>query len=145
VATVTIDSRGKRQIQFQDGNRKRHTIYLGDMTAKQAAEVCTRVGQLNSACIAGVAPHENTAGWLRDLPPALYDKLAKHGLCAGRDADKVVTLGVFLRGCLADKSHAADGTKKKALSTFNCNGFGDGSWRSVDWVIGSRDGDADVR
>jgi hypothetical protein len=32
-----------------------------------------------------------------------------------------------------------------ALSTFNCNGFGDGSWRSVDWVIGSRDGDADVR
>jgi hypothetical protein len=33
----------------------------------------------------------------------------------------------------------------QALSTFNCNGFGDGSWRSVDWVIGSRDGDADVR
>jgi len=32
-----------------------------------------------------------------------------------------------------------------ALSTFNCNAFVGGSWRSVDWVIGSRDGDADVR
>jgi len=109
-----------RQVKFIDGHDRQHTIYLGDMDDKQAREICTRVEQLNSAARVGGTLPENAAGWLRNLPPALYDKLAKHGLCPPRDAGKVVTLGEYTKQYKASRTDVKESTHSTYDQAIRC-------------------------
>ena len=67
MASVINRPGGHRWIQFVDADGKRQTIRLGEMSAKSAAKVCTRVKELLAVKMTGDTMERDLAGWLADV------------------------------------------------------------------------------
>jgi len=78
------ENRELRPIQFMDGTATRRSIYLGGVPKKVAQSWVVRVEEIVACGLTGVAWDTDLAAWVRDLPDAAHDKLAKAGLTEPR-------------------------------------------------------------
>jgi len=112
MASVSFSkSSGKRTIQFVDGNRRRRTVRLGNVTEEYADKIKTEVEQLNSCAISGKAWNNETAKFVRLLEPTLYDKLALVDLLPPRPRNGQTTLGQWLKILFELRSDVKPSTK----------------------------------
>src|SRR5688500_8037393 len=97
---------------FTGGDKQRKTITLGQVPAKVAEQVCTRVEYLLAAKLSSVPVDPDTARWIGSIDDALADKLANVGLIEPR-ASKAApeTLGKFLDGYLALRTDVKQTTR----------------------------------
>ncbi len=70
-----------RWIQYTDSDGKRQTLRLGQVTKKNAEEVCRRVERLIAAKTSGDSLDASTAGWLATLEGSIRDRMVTLGLC----------------------------------------------------------------
>ncbi|NRA58581.1 MAG: hypothetical protein HRU13_10765, partial [Phycisphaerales bacterium] len=97
MASIAHDRKNNtRRILFVDGDRKRKTIRLGKMSAKDATTVRNHVEALLAAKLAGSSVARTSALWLADLGDVLHDRVARAGLCEPRTAPGTRTLGGLL-------------------------------------------------
>ena len=98
--------RDKRQssiydLQFVGLDKKRKTIRLGRVTAKQAETIKARVEQIIEAKQTGSRLDSHVAEWLGGLPRETHAKLVQYGLADGRA--NAVLLGEFLDNFIASR------------------------------------------
>ena len=93
-----------RWVQFYDGEGKRQTIRLGQVTKKNAEEVCRRVEALIAAKTSGDSLDASTAGWVRNLEGKIRDRLAKLGLVD--PTAKRLSLGEWWDLFIAKQAHS---------------------------------------
>jgi len=110
MASVSCDKAGRRTVQFVGSDGKRRTIRLGQVSKKAAETVRGHVEQLSSVKIIPetVIP-DKTARWVRDLEPALANKLVKVGLIQRR---KVATLQAFITQYIASRVDVKPATRE---------------------------------
>ena len=95
MASVSTDSNGNRRIQFTGLDRRRRTLYLGDVSARGADDIKRVVESILEAAAVGA-----------DLPDVTFDKLAAVGLVnprQKRDAARV-TVAAFAQQYVARRS-----------------------------------------
>ena len=97
-----------RWVQFYDGEGKRQTIRLGQVTKKNAEEVCRRVEALIAAKTSGDSLDASTAGWVRNLEGKIRDRLAKLDLVEPKL--RKIALGDFLDDYIEGRSDVGSGT-----------------------------------
>jgi integrase len=86
MASSSRDKDGSKRVQFIDRDGKRRTVRLGvDVPQKAVDDVCRRVAALNAAAITGTPIDGELARWVRNLPDAMHDKLARVGLVPSRE------------------------------------------------------------
>jgi integrase len=120
MASLSNDKGGKRRILFVDANRERRQIRLGKMSKENATTIKLRVERLVAAQVAGHVVDGDTAAWLSELPPVLYDKIAATSLVPERAEKKSVTLEEFLDSYIAMRSDVKSGTKLVYGHTRRC-------------------------
>lgn len=113
------------------GDRKRQSIrltkILGKVNLKLANEIKAKVESLNAAAISRQSWDRETADWVGNIEPKLYDRLAEVGLVPKRAARERATLGPFLESYIDGRSDVKGGTAvvyghaKRCLAAF----FGD--------------------
>lgn len=113
MASITREPNGRRTIQFVSANGRRKSIRLGKVTQKVAEAIQTKVESLAGALLSHTTPDDETTKWLREIPDALAEKLAKVGLIAARTS-AARTLGGFVDGYLESR------TDFKATTWRNC-------------------------
>lgn len=105
MASVTTRANGSRLVIFTGGDKQRKTITLGQVPAKIAEQICTRVEYILAAKLSGVAVDPDTARWLGSIDDTLADKLARVDLIEPRAPKAAAeTLGAFLDGYLASRT-----------------------------------------
>lgn len=112
MASITRGSNGRKTIQFVAFNGKRKSIRLGKATLKLAEEVKTRVENLNSAALAGMAVDRETADWVGKTGDALHDKLAAVGLVPARVEKSRRGLADFLDGYIISRVDVKPNTRR---------------------------------
>ena len=112
MASIARDKNGNRRIQFIGPNGKRPTIRLGKVSQRAAEAVKFRVEQLLASKLTGHAIEADTARWLRDLEPAMADKLARVGLIPSRMPQPMTTLGSFLNDFTTRRIDVKPATKE---------------------------------
>lgn len=102
MASLHMDSRGARIVQFVDRDRRRRTLRLGKIAHKSAEAIRLRVEKLNAASIIGEPPDDETSRWVANKAgQTLVDKLAALGLIAKRAN---ALLAPFLDGFIAERT-----------------------------------------
>ena len=71
-------------VQWADESGKRMTLPLGRMDKRSAETVRLHVTRIVSSRLANSLPPDDTLRWLRNLPDALYGKMAEKGLTKQR-------------------------------------------------------------
>lgn len=94
MASISRDPNGKKRIQFTDGD-KRPTIRLGKVSVKNAESFKLRIEAILSARTTGTPWDAELSAWVRDLPDAMHERLAKVELVEPRAA-VAKTLGELL-------------------------------------------------
>jgi hypothetical protein len=74
-----------KRVQFSSATGKRVTIYLGDVTQKQAQAVATKIEALVATQVTGHAPDMEVSKWIEGLDERLMGKLVNVGLLASRE------------------------------------------------------------
>ena len=92
MASVSRDANGTKRVLFIGGDGKRRTIRLGRVPGKAAESVKLRVEALNAARITGTPIDSDLAAWVRDLPDAMHERLARVGLVESRESAATITL-----------------------------------------------------
>ena len=110
MASVVNDPNGKKRILFVGPDGVRRAIYLGRCDQKTALAVKVRVEALLAAKLAGTPIPQDTAAWLGEISPELYEKLAKVDLVPPKSK---TTLAEFLDRWIQHK--AAQGASKESL------------------------------
>ena len=95
MASVSSDDRDNRRIQFTHPDGRRKTIYVGQVSKKQAESIKLKVEALIAAAKARLPLDAETAGWTAAVSDELAGKLAAVGLIPQRQSE---TLGGFLAG-----------------------------------------------
>jgi integrase len=108
MASISTDAKGLRKLQFTDPAGVRKTVYLGKMTAKNAATLQGHVEKLLVALISQGTVEPETAQYIRKLEPVLYTKLSRVGLVASRGAS---SLEAFVDDYIASRNDAKPATK----------------------------------
>jgi hypothetical protein len=118
MATIINLKNGSRAIQFSRDKRKRATIHLGRMTAKNALDFKRRVEALVSALKANHSPDAETSAWVGDLDDDFRDKLVRVGLAKPRaDSKPVDTLGPWIERASGSRcTSSASGSATARLS-----------------------------
>lgn len=80
MASISRQPNGHRTIQFVGADRKRRSIRLGKIDAKQAERIRLMVESLVSASITGFSIDGDVSRWVAGLDDSLHDKLAGVGL-----------------------------------------------------------------
>lgn len=80
MASVSTDANGNRRIQFTGLDRKRRTLYLGDVSARGADDIKRLVESILESAAVGADLSPAVAKRLADLPDVMFDKLAAVGL-----------------------------------------------------------------
>ena len=111
MASLSNDKGGKRRILFIDAKRERRQIRLGKMSKENATTIKLRVERLVAAQVAGHAVDGDTAAWLAELGPVLYDKLAAVDLVPERAEKSAVALADFLDKYIAMRADVKPATK----------------------------------
>ena len=112
MASVINRPNKHRWVQFYDGEGKRQTIRLGQVTKKNADEVCRRVEALLAARVSGDSLDASTAAWVRNLEGKIRDRLVKLGLAEPK-AQRML-LGEFIDDFIANKKEV----KASTIDTF---------------------------
>ena len=87
MASVNKETRNGRtlySIRYRDGSKRRRRIRLGNVNAKDADRIRSKVEALASAMIANTAPDTATSKWVDGLGQELHDKLSAQGLVQPR-------------------------------------------------------------
>ncbi len=115
MASLIRDANGCKRIQIvtDDG---RATIRLGKMPVKAAEGVKRHIETLIACRTAGIALDAETAGWLRDLPGDLHDRVARVGLVEPRKAKARALLGTMLQ-CYLDEVDMKPSTRTTRKQT----------------------------
>jgi integrase len=106
-----------RAIQFIGSDRKRRTIRLGTLPAKDVGDYKERIDLLEVYRRHKRAPDPDTVAWLGRLDNALYDKLAAGGLAeprAGGKQPKGLNLGAFLESYIGQRQALVEAGKLNA-------------------------------
>ena len=101
MASIGIDKRGSRYIQFEDRNRQRRTLRLGKVSQRTAEAARLRVEKLVAAQMLDAAPDQETTRWLAEIGDKVSGKLAKLGLIETR---KSMMLGDFIKEFKQERS-----------------------------------------
>jgi integrase len=122
MASICNDPNGRRRITFENKDRERKTLYLGEVSKRTAREIKTKVEAINSDTIAGNSIDRETAKWLGKIGDLLHAKLARVGLVPPREPPaeiKEARLGPFIDSYIAGRSDA------KERTILNLRMFGD--------------------
>ncbi len=106
-----------RAIQFVGSDRKRRSIRLGTLPAKDATAVKERIDLLEAYRKGGRAPDPDTVAWLGRLEDSVYDILAAGGLVEPRTEvakPKGITLGAYLEHYLGQRQALVTASKLNA-------------------------------
>ncbi|WP_145207226.1 phage integrase SAM-like domain-containing protein [Stieleria magnilauensis] len=138
MATVYKRKSGTFEIQYQDANGKRRSIYLprSEKNKRVAEGIAAKVDHLASRIVLGAEPDRDVAEWVASLPDTFHSKLVKHGLTAPRtpaepaDDDAHATSAPTIKDWTDNyvKNHSAkDGTIEQLEITARsiCRRFGD--------------------
>lgn len=104
MASISCDAAGNRTIQYYDGDGRRRTIRIGNLTDREAERYQAKIERLNADAIGGTAWSAETAKWVRRLDGAFYDRLAALELVPVRVVTELRTLGAFLDQYIAGRS-----------------------------------------
>jgi len=110
MASLVNDPGGKKRILFVGPDGVRKAIRLGKCDQKTALAVKLKVESILAAKLAGTPIPQDTAHWLGEIGPELYEKLAKVGLVPPRNN---TTLAEFLDRWIHHKE--AQGASKESL------------------------------
>lgn len=80
MATISTNAKGFKRLCYYDAENERKTIYLGNISKKDAHAVQIRVEELLSAKFCGTSPARNTLEWVASISLQLRTKLAHHDL-----------------------------------------------------------------
>ena len=109
-----------RAIQFVGSDRKRRSIRLGTLPAKDVDDVKERINLLEVYRKTKRAPDAETALWLGRLDEKIYDVLAAGGLVEPRQGRaKGITLGAFLENYMGQRQALVAAGKLNADSLRN--------------------------
>ncbi len=117
MASVSCDSSGRRRIQFTGADRRRYTLRLGEVSAKQANTVRGHVEEIVRAQVTTTTPAESTNWWLSQCDEVMIDKLASVNLAAKRTS---ATLGAFIDDYIQSRSDVKSGTTTMYGHTKRC-------------------------
>ena len=93
MASVSVDSEGRRRILFMGNDGRRKQIRLGTMNAKGAKHVCEKVETILAAQFATHSLDSETAEWLGKIPNVLHARFVAVDLAEPRVPPEAVTLG----------------------------------------------------
>ena len=96
MAAIGHDDGGRRRVLFvaKDGSRK--TVRLGEISERDAEQICRHIEALNTASITGQSAPRDTAVWLTGIGDALHDRLARAGLVEPKEKPSAMALGAFI-------------------------------------------------
>ncbi len=123
MATLVVDNKGSRLVQFTDRNRDRRTVRLGKISETAAEKIKGRIEKLNSASRADAAVDDSTAEWVGSLTDRMHAKLAKVGLVterAKRSRIESATLATFIDGFIDERTDVKDATRTVYGHTRRC-------------------------
>jgi integrase len=116
-----------RAIQFVGSDRKRRSIRLGALPAKDVQDIKERIDLLEIYRKTKRAPDTDTAAWLGRMDDGIYNTLAAGGLVDARGGKpKGITLGAFLENYLGQRQALVTAGKitadtlRKETQTHNC-------------------------
>src|SRR5262245_33303607 len=107
MASIVLQPRGRRLIQFQDGLGRRRTIRLGKLSQRTAEGIKLRVEQLVTTSLTGFAPDDEAARWVASLDGPMRDRLAAVGLVPARES---ATLAAFLDAYISSRTDVKGAT-----------------------------------
>ena len=96
MASVTRNAGGLWRVLFTGGDGVRRTVRLGDVNGATARSIKLRIETLIEAKEMHRSLDVETCAWLKELPPRMYDRIARAGLVEAREAAEVPTLGKLL-------------------------------------------------
>ena len=111
MASLSTDGNGLRKIQFKH-KAKRRTVYLGEMTLKNAKHVKDHIAALVSAALSQAVPDPKVSEWVASIPDWLAEKLAAVELIAPREKRKAdaQTVDGFIDEYLSGRVDVKPGT-----------------------------------
>lgn len=115
MASLSCSPDGRKRIQFKDASGKRQTLRLGKIPKARAISVKQKVEDLISARLAGLAPSDATAQWLKELDKTLRERLIALGLLRRRKRrkrKKNVKLEQFVNRYIAKRADVKESTRK---------------------------------
>ena len=103
------------------GKRQRHTIRLGDVSAKIANEAKARIEALETARLTGTPVDRTTAAWIDAIGDAIHERLARVGLVEPREPatpeEPDVALVVLVERYIASRSKLKPNTLRNYETT----------------------------
>jgi integrase len=102
MASIGIDSNGRKRILFIASNGRRKTIRLGKASQRQAVTFKAKIESLIAQRITGAIDDE-VSKWLADLPDAMHARISAAGLARSRERS-AATVGKFLTDFFATVS-----------------------------------------
>ncbi|MCR9293331.1 MAG: tyrosine-type recombinase/integrase [bacterium] len=128
MASLRFERNGKREgyrLQFYGTDKRKRSIWLGELTKKQAQAWQAQVEHLLSSRGSGSAIRPHTAAWLGELSEAYVAKLVTAGLIDPPEpqtepAPCCPTLAAFCEAFIASKRTAKDSTLAKFYQVQNC-------------------------
>ncbi len=124
MASLSINKEGNAKIQFSGFDGCKKTIYLARLPKKNVDQIKSRVENIISAKLSGMAIDSATAAWLGELPEPIYSKLANVGLVAPRETVIIPSLGEWVNKYLATRCDVKPSTIRNYKATIaNLLGF----------------------
>lgn len=126
MASVCHDiTRNGYRIQFWANDRRKRSIWIGQVTQKAANEFAVNVEDLKDAAKLGIRPPANTVKWVLEMDSRLCKLLVEHGLVAGELLETIgnqtKTVREFFDGYIAEKQNVSERwttNYKQAVSWF---------------------------
>ena len=112
MASIGLDSGGRRRILFMAPDGKRKTLRLGKASQRIAEAFKTKIESLVSAAITNSPLDDEVARWLASRDSRMLDKLARVGLIAPPHSNNGhATLGDYIDQYIATRSDVKKGTR----------------------------------
>ncbi len=111
MACIVDDPNGRRRIQFVAAEGSRKSIRLGKVSRRSAEGVLVRVEELLAASIHGQPLSRETSVWLEGIGDRLHDRLARAGLCKGRQVAPIARLDGFISAYIAKRIDLKPGSR----------------------------------
>jgi integrase len=141
MASLRFETNGKREgyrLQFYGVDKRKKSIWLGELTKKQAESWQNQVEHLISSRASGSAMKAYTAAWLGELPERYLSKLVAAGLVdrpqAEPEPETMPTIGGLCDRFIASKRAAKDATRDKFEQVKNALVRHFGTERTIDQV-----------
>ncbi len=141
MASLRFETNGKREgwrLQLYGVDKRKKSIWLGELTKKQAESWQSQVEHLISSRASGSAMKAYTAAWLGDLPERYLSKLIAAGLVdapePAREPETMPTIGALCDRFIASKRSAKEATRDKWEQVKNALVRHFGTDRTIDQV-----------